>query len=127
MSRILWRYFSSGPHKWATKRKIPFKQEINQFLSDRQGISEQEWGALRTNLSKKETNQSRLDNIILKHFAMMQSKCKALKFTKQYLKALPALNVQPTLTNYDHLVQSYCRKSKEAQLTREEQADLLET
>lgn len=127
MSRILWRFFSSRPQKLATTRKIPFEQEINQFLSGRQGISEQEWGALRTNLSKNEKNQVRLDNIIFTHFAMMKSKCNALKFTKQYLKALSALNVQPTLTNYDHLVRSYCRKSEEVQLTREEQADLLET
>lgn len=125
MIRIFRRFYSNDPLKLA--RSIPFEQEINHFLSVRQKISAKEWGELRANLLEKAKNQLRLDNIILTNFGQMQSKCKALDYTKQYLKALPALNIQPTLTNYDMLVRSYCRKSDEEHLTRAEQTELLET
>lgn len=126
MIRVIRRFYSNDRLKLASQR-IPFEQEINDFLEARQKISAKDWGDLRANLLEKLTNQSRLDNIILTNFGQMQSKCKALAYTKQYLKALPALNVQPTLTNYDALVRSYCRKSVEEHLTRAEQAELLET
>lgn len=56
---------------------------------------------------------------------MMESKRNALAYTKQYFNALSTLNIQPTLTNYEYLVRSYCRKSGEEHLTSEEKADLL--
>lgn len=122
----IFRRFSSI-RKLANPRKKPFEQEINQFLGDGRKISEQEWGKLRANLLQNAKNQSHLDNIILKHFAGLPSMCQDLAYTKQYLQALHALNVQPSLNNYEQLVRSYCRKSDEQQLTREEQTELLET
>lgn len=127
MNHILRRFFSINSPKLANLKNVPFAQEIQLFLRDHRKINAREWGELRAKLLQSSTNQTRLDNIILTHFAMMQSKCQSLIYTKEYLKALPALNVEPTLTNYDYLVRSFCCKSVEERLTREEQAELLET
>lgn len=123
---IFRRFYSCRRDKFTTPRKNPFEQEINKFLGNGRKISVPEWGELRGNLLQN-ASQTRLDNIILQHFAQLPSTCQRLAYTKQYLQALPALNVQPTVNNYDHLVRSYCSKSDEQQLTREEQTELLET
>lgn len=126
MNRLIQRYYSAGARTFAARNKNPCEQELNHFLGDRRKISAQEWGELRSNLLKQVTNHPRLDNIILTHLMEMQSRSVALAYTKQYVNALLALNVQPTLTNYDCLVRSYCRKGSEERLTREEQNELLE-
>lgn len=127
MHCIARRFYSIGRFKLGTSINTSFEQEIKQFLGDGRKIGEHEWCKLRANLLKNAPNRPRVDNIILKHFEGLPSTSQRLAYTKQYLKALPALNIQPTVTNYNHLVRSYCSKNEEQQLTREEQTGLLET
>lgn len=107
------------------KKEKPYEKAISEFLTNRQPtIGVDEWSRLRQSLSLKDQNPSRLDTTILKHLVYLPTRIESLEHCKQYFKALNALDVKPSLPNYDYLVQSYCRKREECDLTVEEKTEL---
>lgn len=127
MNHIVRRFYSirKNAKQIANPRRLSYEHEIKQFIGDRSEISVGEWCELRANLLQNDKSQSRLDTMVLQNLVLTPSKAEALAHTKQYINTLAALNVQPSLTNYDYLVQSYCRKGEHGNLTQEEQTELV--